>query len=132
MFQKFIIVGNLGADPELRYTASGKAYARFSVAVDRRWTDAEGHQQEETTWFRVTVWAKQAEACNQYLHKGSKVLVEGERLHAQPYMTKDNQPAASLEMTAFTVRFLDSARSANGNGNGAAQPVAEAEEEMPF
>ncbi len=118
MFQKFIVVGNLGADPEMRYTPSGQAYTRFSVAVDRKWTDAEGHTQEETSWYRVVVWGKQAEACNQYLARGRRVLVEADRLKASAYLNKDNQPAASIELTARAVHFLDQGNRANGNGNG--------------
>ena len=133
MYQKIMIVGHLGADPEMRYTPSGAAYTRFSVAVDRRWHDADGKPQEETTWYRVVVWGKQAESCNQYLGKGRRVLVEGERLRAAPYLNREGQPAATLELTARTVRFLDSAPAGNGNGGGTEQAMApEAEEEMTF
>jgi len=72
MYQKLILVGNLGRDPEMRYTPDGKAVTSFSVATSRKYND-----KDETTWFRVSVWGKQAESCNQYLTKGSKVLVEG-------------------------------------------------------
>ena len=72
MYQKLIIIGNLGRDPEMRYTPDGKAVTTFSVATSRKY-----NEKEETTWFRVSVWGKQAESCNQYLTKGSKVLVEG-------------------------------------------------------
>jgi single-strand DNA-binding protein len=137
MYQKIMIVGHLGADPELRYTPAGAAYTRFSVAVDRRWNDAEGQTHEETTWYRVVVWGKQAESCNQYLAKGRLVLVEGERLRVAPYINRENQPAATLELTARSVRFLDSARgAANGNGAGAAEaPVTVVDYEddpLPF
>ena len=77
MYQKLIIIGNLGRDPEMRYTPDGKAVTTFSVAASRRYGE-----KEETAWFRVSVWGKQAESCNQYLQKGSKVLVEG-RLTAE-------------------------------------------------
>jgi single-strand DNA-binding protein len=132
MYQKIVIVGHLGADPEMRYTPTGQAYSRFSVATDRKWTDAEGHLQQETTWYRVTVWGKQAEACNQYLAKGRQVLVEGERLHASAYLNKENQPAASLELTARFVRFLGGRPGANGNGAGAEEVEAETEGELAF
>jgi single-strand DNA-binding protein len=124
MYQRFIIVGNLGADPEMRYTPSGTPVTNFSVATNRRWTDAEGQPQEETTWFRVVAWRKQAELCNQYLSKGRQVLVEGERLRASPYLNREGQPAASLELTARIVRFL-------GGRPEAAAPPFEAPEEMP-
>ncbi len=126
MFAKLIIVGNLGSDPELRYTPKGQAYARLNVATNRKWADAEGEQHTDTTWFRVTVWGKQAEACTQYLSKGRMVLVEAEQIKASAYMSRDNQPAATLEVVARNVRFLGG----NGNGhNGASGAEQPAEEE---
>ena len=130
MFAKLIIVGNLGSDPELRYLPNGRPYTRLNVAVNRKWTDAEGEQHTDTTWFRVVVWGKQAEACNQYLSKGRLVLVEAEQIKASAYLTRDNQPAATLEIVARNVRFLGG--NGNGNGKGATgseQPVEEAEDE---
>jgi len=106
MYQKIIIIGNLGRDPEMRYTPDGNPVTSFSVATSRRFSE-----KEETTWFRVTVWGKQAESCNQYLHKGSKVLVEG-RLRPDSsgnptvFQRKDSNWGASYEITAETVRFL--------------------------
>ena len=103
MFHKIIIVGRLGADPEQKYTADGKAVTTFSVAASNR--------KDETTWFRVSAWDKQAETCNQYLHKGSKVLVEGAlKADAQgnprTYERKDGGWSASFEVVASSVRFL--------------------------
>ena len=78
MYQKIIVVGNLGGDPEMRYMPDGTAVTNFSLATNRRWTDGRsGETRDETTWIRVSVWRKQAESVNQYLSKGSKVLVEG-------------------------------------------------------
>jgi single-strand DNA-binding protein len=77
MYQKIIIVGNLGGDPEIRYQPDGTAVTSFSLATNRRWKDGNGQDVDETTWFRVSIWGKRAEAANQYLQKGSKVLVEG-------------------------------------------------------
>ena len=78
MFQKTIIVGNLGNDPEMRYMADGTAVTNFSVACNRRWTDSQtGQPVDETTWFRVSVWGRQAETANQYLARGRQVLIEG-------------------------------------------------------
>jgi single-strand DNA-binding protein len=119
MYQKLVIVGNLGGDPELRYTPNGAMYTRFSVAVNRSWNDAEGEKQTETTWYRVAAWGKLAEACHQYLAKGRTVLVEAERIYASPYLTRDNQPAATLEVTARSVRFL------SGGSQEPKQPEAE-------
>lgn len=110
MYQKTIIAGNLGRDPESRYMQSGEMVCNFSVAVN-------GYRKGEktTTWFRVSAFGKQAETCNQYLRRGSKVLVEG-RLNADPasggprvWTAQDGAPKASFEITAETVRFLSSA-----------------------
>ena len=106
MYQKLIFIGNLGNTPETRYTAKGDPVTSFSVATSRRYGEV-----DETTWFRVSVWGKQAEACNQYLHKGSKVLVEG-RLRPDSngnpttFQRKDGTWGASFEVTAENVRFL--------------------------
>ena len=83
MYQTLILVGNLGKDPEMRYTPSGKQVTSFSVATSHQYTNNNGETVKETVWFRVSVWNKQAEVCNQYLKKGSKVLVEG-RLTSDP------------------------------------------------
>jgi single-strand DNA-binding protein len=90
----------------MRYTPQGMAVASFSVATDRRWTDQSGQRQERTTWFRVSVWGKQAESCNQYLAKGRTVLVEGEINEPRVYQRRDGEWAASLDVRASNVRFL--------------------------
>jgi single-strand DNA-binding protein len=112
-FHTIILVGNLGRDPEMRYTPSGQPVTSFSVASSRSYTNPNGEKVDETTWFRVTAWGKQAETCNQYLHKGSKVLVEG-RLTPDKnggprvFQRQDGTTGASFEVTAGTVRFLSS------------------------
>jgi len=109
MYSKIIIIGNLGRDPELKFTADGKAVANFSVATSRKYKDT-----DETTWFRVSVWDKQAEACNQYLRKGSKVFVTGrlvpDKATGGPrvYQRDDGSWGASFEIMASEVKFLDS------------------------
>ena len=136
MYQKIVIVGNLGRDPEMRYTPSGQPVTNLSVATNRKWTSADGTPGEETIWFRVSVWGKQAETCNQYLSKGRQVLVEG-RLRPDPatggpriWTRQDGTPGASFEITALNVRFL------GGRAEGAAVgPEEEAiieEEGIPF
>lgn len=112
-FHTIIIVGNLGRDPEMRYTPSGQAVTSFSVASSRSYTNTTGEKVDETIWFRVSAWGKQAETCNQYLHKGSKVLVEGRLIpdkNGGPriWNRQDGTPGASFEVTASTVRFLSS------------------------
>lgn len=112
MYQKLIIVGNLGKDPEMRYAPNGDAVTNLNVATNRKYTDKGGQLVKETTWFRVSVWGKQAETCNQYLKKGSLVLVEG-RLQADKatggprvYDKSDGTSGASFELTANEVKFL--------------------------
>jgi single-strand DNA-binding protein len=106
MYTKLLIIGNLGRDPEMRYTPGGDPVTTFSVATSRK-----AGEKDETTWFRVTVWNKQAESCNQYLHKGSKVLVEGrlrpdESGNPAVFQRKDGSWGASYEVTADAVKFL--------------------------
>src|SRR5512139_629183 len=114
MYQTIIVVGNLGRDPEMRYTPTGQPVTSFSIATNRQYTNNNGETVKETTWFRISVWGKMAETCNQYLRKGSKVLVEG-RLTADQatggpriWTGQDGQPRASFEISANTVRFLTS------------------------
>jgi single-strand DNA-binding protein len=111
MYQTLILIGNLGKDPDMRFTPSGHPVTTLSVATNRRYNDTAGKPVKETTWFRVSVWGKQAEACNEFLHKGSKVLVEG-RLSPDPetggphIWESNGRMGASYEVTASTVRFL--------------------------
>ncbi len=139
MFQRLILAGNLGRDPELKYTTGGIPIANFPVATNHKWTDPEGQVQEETVWFRIAVYGKQAEACNEFLTKGQKVLVEG-TLQADDknggpriYTRKDGTPGASFEVRATTVRFLSS----KGEGAPAKASAGAAKEdvfneELPF
>ncbi|HID87791.1 MAG TPA: single-stranded DNA-binding protein [Anaerolineae bacterium] len=133
MYQRVIIVGRLGADPEMRYTPSGTPVTHFSVATDRTWTDQSGEQQRETAWFRVSVFGRQAEACNQYLVKGQQVLVEGwlrpdpETGGPRVWTGNDGVARASYELMARTVRFLAKPRGVPPEE----APVVE-EEEIPF
>ncbi len=116
-YHTIIIVGFLGRDPVMRFTPSGQAVCDFSVATDylrAAGTNEDGAAREsrkETSWFRVTVWGKQAESCNTYLHKGSQVLVEGRLMpdeggNPRLWTRSDGTPAASFEVTANVVRFL--------------------------
>ncbi len=104
---KVILVGHLGADPELRYTSSGQAVCKLSVATNRRWRDAEGNQQEQTDWHKVTAWGKQGEVCRDHLKKGRQVYVEG-RLRNSSYNDKEGQRRFSTEVVSQSVVFLGS------------------------
>ena len=107
-FNKIIIIGNLGRDPELSYTPQGTAVCKFSVATNERRRDKAGEQQDITTWFRVTAWGKQAENISKYLSKGRKVYLEG-RLHVEEWTDREGKPRQSLEVNASDVQFIDSA-----------------------
>ena len=109
-----MIIGNVGSDPEMRYTPNGNPVTSFSVATNRRWTSADGEQQEETEWFRVNAWNRLAETCNQYVSKGMKVYVEG-RLKSSPWMGNDVQPRAGIEISAADIKFLDRASQTPGD-----------------
>lgn len=140
-YQKIIIVGNLGSNPEMRYTPQGQPVTQFSVAVNRQYTNAHGEVVKETTWFRVHAWGKRGEACNQYLRKGSKVMVEGrmspDRQTGGPriWTRQDGSAGATFELVALDVRFL-SARQADSypEQHNSDEPVYEnvAEEDIPF
>ena len=116
-FCEIILVGNVGRDPELRYTPGGRAVCNFSLATNRVWTDRETNERrEETTWFKITVWGQQAETVNQYVQKGKQVMVIGNRIEAQAYLSqKTNEPMASLDVTAQRVVFLTN-RGADSEG----------------
>lgn len=139
MFHKVILVGNLGRDPEMRYTPGGQPVTSFSVASNRRYTDSSGQNVEETIWFRISVWGKQAEACKQYLAKGRQVLVEGrlvcDRQTGGPrtYKRSNGEMGTSFEINAEVVRFLGQrgdAQSAPAEPGTAS--AAASEEEIPF
>jgi single-strand DNA-binding protein len=138
MFHKVILVGNLGRDPEMRYTPSGQAVTNLSVATNRRYTDSSGDTHEETVWFRVSVWGRQAEATNQYLSKGRQVLVEGrlvpdENGNPRTWTRQDGTTAASFEINAQTVRFLGGRADGDAfiQSSGSAQ-APESVEDIPF
>jgi len=134
-----MIVGHLGRDPEMRYTPDGTPVTNFSVASTRKWNNPDGTKGEETIWFRVTVWRRQAETAAQYLHKGSLVLVEG-RLNPDKnggprvWTGQDGQPRASFEVTAETIRFIGGRGEAEPGTGAVADEEAtySSEEPLPF
>ncbi len=124
MYQKTVIVGHVGRDAEMRYTPTGVPVTSFSVAVNRRWTSANGEQQEKTTWFRVTCWRKLAETAAQYITKGKLLLVEGE-VDVQAYTDREGAARGTLELTANTFKFLGG-RGETGEGVAGGGPAAAA------
>ncbi|MFQ5473128.1 MAG: single-stranded DNA-binding protein [Dehalococcoidia bacterium] len=126
---KVLIIGNLGADPEMRYTADGTAMTSFRIAASRNYTGADGERREETEWFAVIAWRKLAEQCNQFLQKGRKVYVEG-RLKTRSWDTPEGERKYRTEVVAENVLFLDRAP-----GGTLSQDREEADmpvEEIPF
>ena len=112
-FNKITIVGNLGRDPELRYTPQGNAVCNFSVATNEKRRDKNGEMQDITTWFRITLWGKQAENASKYLTKGSPVYVEG-RLKVEEWTDRDGKGRHTLEVNASDVQFLDGGSGVEG------------------
>lgn len=112
---KVILVGNLGRDPELRYTQNGQAVANFSLATTDRWNSKEGQREERTEWHRIVAWGKTAELCAQYLGKGRSVYIEG-RIQSREWEDKEGQKRNTTEIVAQTVQFLGGRGGASGGG----------------
>lgn len=108
-FNKIIIVGNLGRDPELRYTPQGTAVCSFSVATNEKRKDKTGDLQDVTTWFRITLWGKQAENASKYLTKGKPVYIEG-RLRVEEYTDREGAQRYSLEVQGTEMQFISGGR----------------------
>ena len=107
MLNKIMLIGNLGKDPEMNYTPSGMAVTKFPLAVSRYKKSNTGERQEETDWFNIVAWDKRAETCNTYLHKGSKVYIEG-RLTQRKYTDREGVQRTSVEVIANEMEMLDS------------------------
>jgi single-strand DNA-binding protein len=119
---KCMIIGNLGRDPEMRYTPSGQAVTQFTVAVNRNYKDAQGERQEETEWFRIVAWGQQAEFSAEYLRKGNKVFIEG-RLQTRQWEGQDGQKRYTTELVANTIQNLER-RPRDDSGDPGAEPTA--------
>jgi single-strand DNA-binding protein len=117
---KVILIGNLGADPEVRFTPGGQAVANFRIATSESWQDKNGQKQERTEWHRIVVWGKLAELCGEYLKKGRQCYIEG-RLQTREWTDKENKKNYTTEVVANTVQFLgsrDGASAGGGEGGG--------------
>ena len=136
MINKVILVGNLGQDPELRYTQAGTAVATLSVATSRVWKDRDGNKQEETEWHRVIVWAQTAEFCGNYLTKGNKVYVEG-RLQTRKWQDQNGNDRYTTEIVSNELKSLtpknggEAGGSTGGNGDSHGEPPLPDESGMP-
>lgn len=132
MLNKIMLIGNLGREPEMSYTQDGTAVTKFSLAVSRRWKDREsGDRREETQWFNIVAWRQLAETCSSYLHKGSKVYIEG-RMTSRKYTNKDGVEMTAWDVQATDMQMLDTKasqeqRGAGGYGDGDVGP-----DDIPF
>ena len=122
MFNKAILIGRLGRDPEVRYTTSGTAVADFSVATNEIWTDQSGERQERTEWHRIVVWRRLAEICEKYLRKGSLVMIEG-RIQTREWDDRDGNRRRTTEIVALGMKMLDSRTDRMGGGPPADRPA---------
>jgi len=135
---KVILIGNLGADPELRYTASGTAIARFNLATKENWTGKDGNKEERTEWHRVVAWARLGEICGEYLSKGKQVYIEG-RLRTRSWEDKDGNRKYTTEIVANQMQMLGAAGGVAGGsgdiekGEGVDQEIiAGPDDDVPF
>jgi single-strand DNA-binding protein len=133
---KVILVGNLGSDPELRYTPSGKAVATFNLATHEKWTGKDGEKSERTEWHRIVAWDRLGEICGEYLHKGSQIYIEG-RLQTRSWEDREGNKRYTTEIVAQTMQMLGS----SGKGGTAKsteesfpteQPITVPEDDIPF
>ena len=118
MINKVILIGNLGADVEIRYTQDGTPAASFTVATTERWKGKDGQMQEQTEWHRVTAWRRLAEICGEYLAKGSRVYIEG-KLQTRKWKDKDGNDRYTTEIVAREMKMLSpQQQGGSGSGNG--------------
>ena len=135
---KVFLMGNLGRDPEVRYTQGGTAVANFSIATNERWTDKNGQAQEKTEWHKIVVWGKTAELCGQYLKKGRQAFIEG-RLQTREWTDKEGKKQYTTEIVANNVQFIGgrpegaaaSTGAAETNGAASYGPPPGAEDQSP-
>jgi single-strand DNA-binding protein len=132
MLNKIMLIGNLGKDPDMSYTPQGTPITKFSLAVSRRSKDRDtGERREETTWFNVVAWNQLAETINTYLHKGSKVYIEG-RITSRKYTDKDGVERTIWEVTATDMQFLEPKGASGSGGSGAGYGDEMGADDVPF
>lgn len=134
---KVILIGNLGADPELRYTPAGRGVVNFRMATTRNWTTKDGEKREETEWHRIVAWDKLAEICGEYLKKGSPVYIEG-RIQTRSWEDQSGTKRWSTEIVAGEMKMLGSRQSSETQGSSSTPPpddlpsTFEADDDLPF
>jgi len=127
---KMTVIGNLGTDPEMRYTSNGNPVTSFRIATTRTYTSSDGERQQDTEWFTVVAWNQLAELCNQYLSKGRRAYVDG-RLHSDSWTGQDGQTRFRNEIIADRVLFLDRQPIGQSSTEGEGEPPIEVED-LPF
>lgn len=133
---KVILVGNLGADPELRYTSSGTPVASFSLATREQWTNKGGEKGEKTEWHKIVAWARLGEICGEYLHKGKQVYIEG-RLQTRSWEDRDGNKRYTTEIVALTMQMLGPAGKegrveSKDEAFPVEEPISVPEDDIPF
>jgi len=133
---KAIVVGNLGADPELRYTPGGSAVANFRLATQEQWTNKEGEKTERTEWHRIVAWGRLGEVCGEYLHKGSQVYIEG-RIQTRSWEDREGNKRYTTEIVAQTMQMLGSPPKSGKAKAGeesfpSEEPIAIPDDDIPF
>jgi len=131
MLNKVQLIGNLGADPELRSTARGTSVCNVNLATSRVWYDDDKEKHEETEWHKIVIWGKQAETVNQYMSKGSKMYVEG-RLQTRKWEDKEGNNRYTTEIVAERTLFLDSKGSGGGGSKSRDTPPPIGDDQLPF
>lgn len=134
MINKAILLGNLGADPEIHYTKSGKSVATFSLATTERWKGQDGQMQESTEWHKIVVWGKLAEICGEYLQKGSRVYIEG-RIQTRKWQDQNGNDRYTTEIIAKEMKMLDKPSDGNGRGQASRNDKAagyQVDDDCPF
>jgi len=121
MLNKVMIIGNLGADPEIRHTQGGDPVATFNIATTEKWKGKDGQQQEQTEWHRVVVWRRLAEICGEYLHKGSKVYIEG-KIQTRKWQDQNGNDRYTTEIVAREMKMLDSRGDSGSGSTGFGEP----------
>lgn len=132
---RVVLMGNLGADAELKVLGNGSAVSKFSLATTEKWKDSEGNKQEKTSWHRCNLWGKRAQAVSQYLTKGTRVLVEGSIEYGS--YEKDGVKHYTTDIKVLNLEFVGGGKNGNSNGNGGAAPAHDSggdigDDDLPF
>jgi single-strand DNA-binding protein len=133
---KVIVLGNLGSDPEVRYTPSGKAVANFSLATSERYTNKDGEKEEKTEWHRIVAWGRLGEICGEYLSKGSQIYIEG-RLQTRTWEDRDGNKRYTTEIVAHTMQMLGGSRKGGEatsieESHPSEEPISIPDDDIPF